>query len=134
MIRATIALTFWLLLASACAEDALLSLAGEWTGKWTDTRPEYSKSGGDFSCAAVEKSPNVWTCTFKLGKTRQWVVELKGKRVDGKLQFGATTDLGSLQGLYTWTATLSAEGFMGEYDGPDEKGIFKMERAKGAEK
>ena len=135
MIRATVSILLWGLIASAHAADAVpLSLTGEWSGRWTDSRPEYAKSGGDFSCVAIQKSENVWTCTFKLGKTRQWVVELKGKRVDGKLTFGATTDLGSVQGLYTWKAVLSDDSFDGEYDGPDEKGVFKMGRAKTAEK
>ena len=129
--RAAIAFALWLLLASTRAEDAAPpSLTGEWSGHWTDTRPEYAKSGGDFSCVAIQKSENVWTCTFKLGKTRQWVVELKGKRVDGKLTFGGTTDLGSVQGLYTWKGVLSDEGFSGEYFGPDEQGVFKMARTK----
>lgn len=126
MNRALIAIAFWLTLASVHAAD--LSLTGEWSGHWTDTRPEYSKSGGDFTCSAVVKPGNVWTCTFKLGKTRQWIVELKGKLVDGKLVFGGTTDLGSVQGLYTWNGILSDEGFSGEYDGPDEKGVFSMKR------
>ena len=135
LIRLGFILGFWVALAAAHAADAApLSLTGEWSGHWTDTRPEYAKSGGDFSCSAVQKSENVWTCTFKLGKTRQWVVELKGKRVDGKLTFGATTDLGSVQGLYTWNGVLSDEGFSGEYFGPDEQGVFKMGRVKAPEK
>jgi hypothetical protein len=118
-----------LLLTLAHAADiAPLTLTGNWDGTWADSRPEYTKSGGNFSCIAVEKSPLVWTCSFALGKTRTWVVELKGKRENGKLIFGATTSLGDVQGLYTWKGVLAADGFNGEYDGPDEKGTFKMTR------
>jgi hypothetical protein len=125
-----LALAFLAFCGALRAEDAApLLLTGAWAGHWTDSRPEYSKSGGDFSCEAVAKSENVWTCTFKLGKTRQWIVELKGKLKDGKLVFGGAVDLGAVQGLYTWSGTLSAEGFKGEYDGPDEKGTFTMKRA-----
>jgi hypothetical protein len=115
--------------AAKAADAAPLTLTGNWAGTWTDSRPAYSKSGGDFSCVAVEKAPYVWTCSFSLGKTRTWVVELKGKPENGKIVFAATTSLGDVQGLYTWKGALTADGFTGEYLGPDEEGTFKMKRS-----
>ncbi|HYG73591.1 MAG TPA: hypothetical protein VEK08_01060 [Planctomycetota bacterium] len=113
---------------SLSAADASLSLTGEWAGTWTDSRPQYSKSGGPFTCSAKEKSPGVWTCVFALGKGRSWTVELKGTERDGKLVFGGTVDLGDTQGLYTWSGELTRDGFTGKYDGPGEVGTFAMKK------
>lgn len=77
-----------LLSAAASAEDSVApnspapTLAGAWSGTWTDSRKAYSNSGGDFTCLAVEKSTGVWLATFNVGKQKTFKVELTGKPAD----------------------------------------------------
>jgi len=112
------------------ADEAAFTLAGSWAGHWTDSRPEYGKSGGDFSGVAIEKEPGKWTATFNVGGARTFKVELKGKRdKDGHVIFDGAVDLGRSHGIYTWKGVIDKDGFHGEYDGPDEKGTFTMTRS-----
>lgn len=116
------------LLPAADSKSSILTLTGSWTGKWTDSREGYNGSGGSFTCVAMEDGDGKWHAEFSIGKTRTYKVELKGKVEDAKLVFSGAVDLGGREGLYTWKGSVTSDVFTGEYDGPGEKGTFKMRR------
>ena len=112
----------------ARAEDAAkpVTLTGNWSGKWTDTRPGYNNSGGSFTCIATETGAGKWHAEFSIGRTRTYKVELSGKREDAKILFDGAVDLGGRSGIYTWKGCVQDKTFSGEYEGPGEKGSFRM--------
>src|ERR1043165_5308184 len=122
----TLSSAFFLLLVAACAygAESPLTLAGNWSGTWTDSRKAYSNSGGDFTCVAVAKKPGVWLGTFNVGKQKVFVAELSGKSEGGRIVFDTKVSLGEFHGIYTFKGYLTQDVFGGEYDGPDEKGTF----------
>ena len=105
------------------------TLAGEWAGKWTDSREGYNNSGGTFTCSAADKDEGSWSATFTVGGARTFKVILRGRRQDGQLLFNGAYDLGGGHGVYTLKGSVTLDTFSGEYDGPDEKGSFKLTRA-----
>src|SRR5438046_1940029 len=46
-------------LSADLSGDAAVTLAGSWAGTWTDSRKEYSSSGGSFTCVAADKETGV---------------------------------------------------------------------------
>ena len=111
-----------------------ITLTGNWSGRWTDSRPGYAPNGGDFTGIAVVKDERVWSATFVVGKTLIFKAELKGKLVDGKIRFDTAVSLGKFHGVYTFKGCVTRDEFTGEYEGPDEKGTFKMTRTAEPEK
>ncbi len=111
-----------------------ITLTGNWSGRWTDSRPGYSPNGGDFTGTAVENVPGVWSATFVVGKALIFKAELKGKLVDGKIRFDTAVSLGKFHGVYTFKGCVTRDEFTGEYEGPDEKGTIKMTRTTELEK
>lgn len=111
-----------------------ITLTGNWSGRWADSRPGYAPNGGDFTGVAVENSAGEWSATFVVGKTLVFKAELKGKLVDGKIRFDTAVSLGKFHGVYTFKGWVTRDEFTGEYEGPDEKGTFKMTRAVEAQK
>src|SRR5258706_16212417 len=67
-----------------------VTLAGEWRGTWTDSRKEYSSSGGAFTGSVVDKAGGGWSATFYVGRQTIFKVELSGRREDGKVVFDTT--------------------------------------------
>ncbi|HLX64617.1 MAG TPA: hypothetical protein VKX17_25315 [Planctomycetota bacterium] len=111
------------------AEPQAITLAGEWKGTWTDSRKDYSSSGGEFSGSVIEKKEGVWSGTFYVGKQKMFKVDLAGRRENGKIVFDTAVNLGSFYGVYNFKGCVTEDSFSGGYDGPDERGTFKMTRA-----
>lgn len=132
---ACLILMIWAAACGAQEGAEMPNLAGHWEGRWTDARPEYGGSGGPFSCDATEKTGarksnvKIWLATFNVGKTRVFEVEFTGVEENGVVVFRGAVDLGKIHGVYKWSGRLTATEFSGEYDAPDEKGVFKMARA-----
>jgi hypothetical protein len=103
-----------------------VTLAGTWSGRWTDSRKAYNASGGNFSCSAIDKERDEWIATFIIGKKKAFTIALRGKQENGQILFNTAVDLGSFHGVYKFKGCVDRDSFMGEYDGPDEKGTFKM--------
>ncbi len=124
----TILLAAIFLGAPVFAADA--TLAGAWSGTWTDTREGVHGAGGDFSCVAVGVDNETFTATFTCNKNKVFKVELKGKLKNGEIVFDTTVHLGAFHGLYTFKGRVTNEVFTGEYSATDEKGVFTMKRVK----
>lgn len=117
-----------ILISGAAAAAEPLTLAGSWAGTWTDSRKEYSGSGGNFTGVCSELEAGKWDCTFSIAKGRDFKVVLSGKVGSDQIVFNHSVDLGKYQGVYTFKGSVTREAFTGEYEGPGERGTFTMKR------
>jgi len=116
-----------MLAGAACAAQPV-TLSGEWTGSWNDSRKEYSSSGGNFSGICAETEPGKFNCTFHISKDRCFKVILAGKPVGDEIVFNTSVSLGDFHGVYAFKGRVTRDDFSGEYEGPGERGTFTMKR------
>jgi hypothetical protein len=116
---------------TAVAVAKVPEVTGKWTGRWESET--HKGHGGGLTCEAVESGKDKWEANFtaEFGKTKSYKVKLEGTPGDGKVVFGGKVDLGKDDGgEFTWTGRATETEFSGEYQSTEDKGSFKMTRAK----
>ena len=100
-------------------------------GTWL---PEFAPElCGELQCKARLVSNGKWEATFRGYCQEQFLYEVKmeGVERDGQVLFSGETDLGGVDGMYTWTGLIAERVFNGTWfsqDNPEKKGSFEMEQ------
>jgi hypothetical protein len=129
--------TFVLLIAvltGACGHlqggSAPDTVSGLYQGDWYGPNPD--RSLGELDCSIARKDAETWDATFSatFGGFGEYDVSLEGKRVDDKVVFEGSIDLGETSGgVFDWTGEIVGDQFNGSYTSKFINGTFRMVKA-----
>ena len=116
--------------ASAVGPANSAPAEGVWVGHWkADGDPGAGKS---LICKTVQTGPDTWTATFNAvcDQDYSFTMEVPGRRVDDRVEFAVTVDLGAdYGGEYHWSGVVVSEDFDGVYTNAHYNGTFHMAKA-----
>jgi hypothetical protein len=115
---------------STAGGDNLSPGEGVWAGYWkADGDPGAGKS---LVCKTVQIGPDTWTATFHAvcDKDYAFTMDVPGRRVDDRVEFAVTVNLGEdYGGEYHWRGAVVGGEFDGVYTNAHYNGTFHMAKA-----